>query len=853
MRSHPESPVDSHQASPKQRLFGLPTILFFIGVFGFVAVFVSAQSVRGQIKSLRQPQVDGRLIEAENLLAQGHADEAKKKIDEVLHADPSNIRAYNLLGILYGNEKDYIRAQDAFEHALKIDPNSAVTHNNLGSLYVAQGKPALAEMEFRRVLRVDPGNRDANYNVALLLMAKGSPASAVVHLQRVRPATLETRLNLIRAYLQAGNAAEGLRLANLLSAEKTEDVRLHFTLGTLLAAQKQYRAAQIELEKADALQPQTFDILYKLGETYLRAGESDKAEIALNRALKLKADSADTLYLQGQLYWNQQRPVDALAALARAHKLAPESTDIILLLARTSMSQNYFDDAIPLLESGVKLAPQRSDLRAALGESYFLSSKVGKALDEFKNLVASDPSARSYALLGLSYRNLGRFDEARRAFQEGVKKDARNASCLFNLGYIEERQGSYARAEELFHQALAASPGYADAWLELANLRIADKKFAEAADLLRKYIKLSRDPASGYYKLAMVERSLHQTQAANRDLLEFQALSKGAAEPNPYRHLFEYLADRSTLSPNARAQQDLSELTHQLQQDPDQPENLYLLAKTELNLAQADQARKTIEQLDKLSANDFRMQTAIGALLAQHGLYDQAIEHFQAALRLNSESDDAKFDLAEAYFRKNDYADALQAAQQVSAAGQGDDTFLALLGDIHAHLGNGAQALEIFGDAIKRNPDNDQYYLSASLVQIRDNGLDAAEKTLRKGLVRLPASGKILWGLGLISVMQGNNLEAAKDFERAVDLLPEWSGSYATLGVFYYQTGQVEKAREVLSRFKGSSAGGLDVNRIEEALDRTPAAAAPAINEPMPLVARQQLLQLALQLADRTL
>jgi hypothetical protein len=53
----------------------------------------------------------------------------------------------------------------------------------------------------------------------------------------------------------------------------------------------------------------------------------------------------------------------------------------------------------------------------------------------------------------------------------------------------------------------------------------------------------------------------------------------------------------------------------------------------------------------------------------------------------------------------------------------------------------------------------------------------------------------------------------------------------------------------VLNRFKGSNAaGGLDVNRIEEAL-----ASSSSLREPMPMVAMQQLFQLALSLADRTL
>jgi len=191
-------------------------------------------------------------------------------------------------------------------------------------------------------------------------------------------------------------------------------------------------------------------------------------------------------------------------------------------------------------------------------------------------------------------------------------------------------------------------------------------------------------------------------------------------------------------------------------------------------------------------------------------------------------------------------------AQQVSAGGQQDDAFFALLGDIYAHLGDAARATEIFRDAVRRGPDNDQYYLSLALVQLHENDLPGAKETLQKGLARIPGSGKIQWGLGIVSVLEGNTPQAAERLEHAVDLLPEWSGSYSTLGVFYYQTGQIAKAREVLNRFKGSNASGLDVSRIEEALSKAPVTSA-SVNEPMPMPARQQLLQMAFLIADRTL
>src|SRR5262249_56818934 len=113
---------------------------------------------------------------------------------------------------------------------------------------------------------------------------------------------------------------------------------------------------------------------------------------------------------------------------------------------------------------------------------------------------------------------------------------------------------------------------------------------------------------------------------------------------------------------------------------------------------------------------------------------------------------------------------------------------LALRVNNYYHHGETQKAVEIFADAIRRNPDNDQYYLSLALTELRAGSAADAEVTLRKGRERVPASGKILWGLGVLSALNGDSTRAAEQLGGAGDLLPGWAGSSPTARAFHYQT-----------------------------------------------------------------
>ena len=112
------------------------------------------------------------------------------------------------------------------------------------------------------------------------------------------------------------------------------------------------------------------------------------------------------------------------------------------------------------------------------------------------------------------------------------------------------------------------------------------------------------------------------------------------------------------------------------------------------------------------------------------------------------------------------------------------------------------------------------------------------------------ADGLNLMGYSLRKT--GQTDQALQYYNRALALNPKHPGVNEYLGELYTETGQIDKAREVLNRFKGSNAGGLDVNRIEETLSNAPTNGGGS-GQSMPLAARQQLLQFALLIADRSL
>jgi len=95
---------------------------------------------------------------AQSLVA-GDLKRAENELNIALAAAPDDVRALNLLGIVYAQQKRESEAEGLFKRAIILKPDFASAHVSLGMLYAQMAKPDRAIPEFQNALQLDPGRR----------------------------------------------------------------------------------------------------------------------------------------------------------------------------------------------------------------------------------------------------------------------------------------------------------------------------------------------------------------------------------------------------------------------------------------------------------------------------------------------------------------------------------------------------------------------------------------------------------------------------------------------------------------------------------------------------------------------
>ncbi len=129
----------------------------------------------------------------------------------------------------------------------------------------------------------------------------------------------------------------------------------------------------------------------------------------------------------------------------------------------------------------------------AQGERLFLENKPLEASALLERATRENPQdEKAWLYLGICYQQLGRHDESVAVFRKGLPSALTLSHVFyFNMGNSFLAQKRNAFAEEMYGQAIQSKPDWAPPFLNRANARMAQEKYADAVADYTVYLSLN--------------------------------------------------------------------------------------------------------------------------------------------------------------------------------------------------------------------------------------------------------------------------------------------------------------------------------------------------------------------------
>jgi tetratricopeptide (TPR) repeat protein len=183
--------------------------------------------------------------------------------------------------------------------------------------------------------------------------------------------------------------------------------------------------------------------------------------------LLMNPGCADHLRLLGHSLMKQNRLHEAEEQLRLGLSLQPDFPQLHEDLGSVLAMQHKYEDAIPLLEKAIRLEPRLPLAHKKLGQALAAVGRGADADEQFEEFFDKDPEAGIVAI-GANHLKAGRKDEAKKSFQDVLKKNPENVTAMRYLAilYLKE-ENNPSDAEAWLRRAIKIAPDYTAARMAL--------------------------------------------------------------------------------------------------------------------------------------------------------------------------------------------------------------------------------------------------------------------------------------------------------------------------------------------------------------------------------------------------
>jgi cellulose synthase operon protein C len=670
-------------------------------------------------------------------------------------------------GSKYFSQGSYREAVIQYSNAIQIDSRYVEAHYQLARTYLKLGNNARAYQELSRCIELDPSEYRAHTDLANLLVSVRNP-DGTAPAESLREA--KTHLDLLRD--KQPNAPE-----------------THEAWANYYGAQNDLASAIQEMQRALALDPNRSDFFLALGLLQLRANLPDQAEASFEKAIEADPKAMAAQLALGGFYQARNRFPEAEAQFRHAIDVDPKDPGPRAALIRLLMQEGKKDEVESVLQKTKKDLSNNSAGYRMLGDFYFATGDLDKAVAEYGSLYHDHPSdllvKKNYIQL-LILKN--RLDDADKLNNEILKSAATDVDALVYKGQIELRRKNTAAAIDALQQALHNDSGNAIAHYQLGLAFDQQHDIARAESEWREAVRLRPD-------LTDAQRALASLELFRGDFIGLAVIAQEIIKDQPDApdgYLLKCVAETGQQKYND-AQQDAALAMQKSPQSPApyvQMGNIYRAQK------KYPEAEKDYEEaLGKDASSAEGLSGLMNSYIAQKD-YDKAIAAANAQIAKSPNNSNFYDLLGTALFDgRKDLPGADAALRKAVDLDKNNTDALEKLGKVQIQQGNADQALALYQQSIKDNPQEVRLYILAGELYESKQNWDQAKNMYQQALRVQPDQPLASNNLAYVMLSHGGNVDVALTMAQAARrALPDWPNAADTLGFAYYQKGVYQSA-----------------------------------------------------------
>lgn len=376
------------------------------------------------------------------------------------------------------------------------------------------------------------------------------------------------------------------------------------------------------------------------------------------------------------------------------------------------------------------------EVAVPMAGAYLSVGKFRQLLNEIPLDTLPDANSRAelLALRGGAYKALSRPAEARAEFEQALKTVPGFARAYLGLAELALARGDYDEASRMIARVEAGDDGYADALLLKGRILMERQRFAEAETLFREL--------------------LNESRIVLTPIQEFRSRT-GLAE-SQFRLGKMDAAIKSVTDLEARY--------------PRHPMPKYMVALIEYARGNYEESVRYLQSILQMLPGYPAAQFLMGACHYALNNLEQASFYLSKAVEIEPDNRQAQKLLAMTYMRLNEPGKATGLLQRSLRSGDGaeDSDLLMMLGQVSLQSGQIDAGLDYIERSVQRSGGNEtdlQMELAAAYIA-------AGKPDLGAGVLdKLPDDGKLAYRKGLLQILASLEKQQAEEARRRAETL----------------------------------------------------------------------------------